>query len=200
MRTRYLGDTTRVLSFLLVSSTDKTTPITGISPTVTLSKNGGTFNSCTGTVSEVANGWYKLVPSVADVNTLGSLVLHATGTGADPTDVEFDMIAIDPFATSVAVEATSTRAAIGMNTANLDTQLETIANADANLNTTQTWDGITTAKLYKALIAMLAGKVVVTDNGSTKTLSFKAQDGSSEAFSITAAEFDGARDSTGTIS
>ncbi len=72
--------------------------------------------------------------------------------------------------------------------------------SDANLNTTQSWDGITTAKLYKALIAMLAGKVVVTDNGSTKTLSFKAQDGSSEAFSITAAEFDGARDSTGTIS
>lgn len=99
MRTRFLADTTRVLPFLLVSSTDKTTAITGITPTVTLSKNGATFTSATGTIAEIGNGWYKLTPSAADVGTLGSLVLHATGTGADPADVEFEVIAINQFGT-----------------------------------------------------------------------------------------------------
>lgn len=65
---------------------------------------------------------------------------------------------------------------------------------------TQTWDGVSTTKLYRALVAMLTGKVTVTDNGSTRTLSFKQQDGTTESFTVTVAEADGARSSTGSIS
>lgn len=92
-----LSDTSKALVFLMVLSSDKSTGATGLSPTVTLSKNGGSFNACTGTVTEIANGWYKLVPSAADVGTLGPLALHATGTAAEPKDKEYQVVAFDPY-------------------------------------------------------------------------------------------------------
>jgi hypothetical protein len=69
--------TDKVIPFLMVSSTDHINGETGLSPTVTLSKNGGAFAAPAGTVAEVGNGWYKLTPAAADTNTLGSLILHA---------------------------------------------------------------------------------------------------------------------------
>lgn len=90
-----LSDTTHIIPFLMISSTDHVAAVTGITPTVTLSKNGGAPGAATGTVAEVGNGNYKLTPSAADVGTLGSLVLHATGTGADPTDVSCQVIAVN---------------------------------------------------------------------------------------------------------
>lgn len=63
-----------------------------------------------------------------------------------------------------------------------------------------TIDGIGIANLYTALVAMLCGKCTVTDNGTTRTLSFKKQDGSSESFTVTVEESGGARANTGSIS
>jgi hypothetical protein len=92
------GDTTRLIVFLMVDSTDHVTPKTGLSPTVTRSKNGGSFGAVTGAVAEVGgaglgNGWYKLTPAAGDVDTLGVLVLHATAAGADPADVMVEVVA-----------------------------------------------------------------------------------------------------------
>lgn len=67
------------------------------------------------------------------------------------------------------------------------------------VQTVTTVDGVAVSSLLRAMIAMLAGKVTVTDNGTTRTLSFKQQDGSTEAFAVTVAEADGARSATGTI-
>ena len=84
--------TTPTLLFLLVASTDHITPLTGLgsTPVVTLSKNGGTFTAATNAVSEVGNGWYKIILTAAETYSAGvtgwDLALHATGTGADPTD------------------------------------------------------------------------------------------------------------------
>ncbi len=84
--------TTPTLLFLLVASTDHFTPLTGLgsAPVVTLSKNGGAFAAATNTVSEVGNGWYKIILTAAETYSAGvtgwDLALHATGTGADPTD------------------------------------------------------------------------------------------------------------------
>jgi hypothetical protein len=75
------------LLFLLVDETDHLTGETGKSPTVTISKNGGSFASPAGTVSEVGNGWYKVAGNATDANTLGPLTLHATASGCDPQDV-----------------------------------------------------------------------------------------------------------------
>lgn len=84
--------TAYAIPFLLVSSTDHISPATGVTPTVTLSKNGGTFASPSGTVSEIGSGWYKIAGNATDSNTLGSLTLHATGTGADPSDTMFEVV------------------------------------------------------------------------------------------------------------
>lgn len=83
------------LLFYMVQSSDHITALTGATPTVTLSKNGGSFASPSGTVSEIANGWYKVAANSTDSNTLGPLALHATATSGDPTDMFFEVVADD---------------------------------------------------------------------------------------------------------
>lgn len=97
MRERQLNSTTHPLTFLLVSSTDHVSPVTGATATVTLSKDGAAFAAPAGAVTEIANGWYALAGNATDRNTLGSLILHATATGADPLDVQYDIVAYDPY-------------------------------------------------------------------------------------------------------
>lgn len=75
---------TRML--LMIDSTDHISAKTGLTVTVTLSKAGAAFGAAGGTVTEVANGWYKIVLTTTDTNTLGDLVFHCTSTGADATD------------------------------------------------------------------------------------------------------------------
>lgn len=99
----------------MVDSTDHVTPKTGLSPTVTLSKAGGSFASPSGAVTEIANGWYKVAGNATDTNTLGALILHATGTGADPTDIYFDVIAIDPQIASIPPVAFNRVGGLGSN-------------------------------------------------------------------------------------
>lgn len=80
----------------MVANSDHITPVTGLTPTVTLCKNGAAFGAAAGAVTEVANGWYCVAGNATDTNTLGPLVLHATGTAADATDMYFDVVAFDP--------------------------------------------------------------------------------------------------------
>ena len=82
----------------MVSSSDHITGAAGLSPlpTVTLSKNGAAFSSGGGTVTAVGNGVYSYAPTVGDTDTLGSLMLHATASTADPVDLEFEVVAFDP--------------------------------------------------------------------------------------------------------
>jgi hypothetical protein len=93
------------LMFLMVDSTTHVTGKTGLSPTVTISKNGGTFATPSGAVTEIANGWYKVAGNATDSNTVGPLILHATGTGADPTDMTF-LVVVDDL-TTVALRPTT---------------------------------------------------------------------------------------------
>lgn len=72
--------------FLMVQSADHITGLTGASPTVTLSKAGGSFASAGGTVTEVSSGWYKIALTTTDTNTLGDLAFHVTAGSGDPTD------------------------------------------------------------------------------------------------------------------
>jgi len=94
---RKQSSTTYPLFFLMVDSTDHVTGKTGLSPTVTISKNGGSFASPSGAVSEVGNGLYKIAGNATDSNTVGELWIHATGTGADPTDTAYTVVPYDPF-------------------------------------------------------------------------------------------------------
>src|SRR5258708_4607616 len=89
--------TDKVIPFLLVSDTGHILGVTGLTPTVTISKNGGAFAAPAGTVAEIGVGWYKLTPDAADTNTLGILILHAESAGADPSDPQSLVVANDPY-------------------------------------------------------------------------------------------------------
>lgn len=91
------GTTSRKIVFLMIDSTDHLSAKTGLTVTVTLSKNGGAFASPTGTVAEIgSSGWYALTPSATDTNTVGALIIRATASGADPTDVIYNVVAFNP--------------------------------------------------------------------------------------------------------
>lgn len=90
------SSTARPLMFLMIGSTDHIIGKTGVSPTVTISKNGAAFASPAGAVSELSNGWYKVAGNDTDSNTLGVLILNASGTGADSCDDRFEVVAFDP--------------------------------------------------------------------------------------------------------
>src|SRR4051812_3204894 len=78
--------TARNRMFLMVDSADHLTGKTGLTPTLTLSKNAAAFAAAGGAVTEVGSGWYSVALNTTDTNTLGDLAYHATAAGADPTD------------------------------------------------------------------------------------------------------------------
>lgn len=90
------NDTTKPIVFLMVDSSNHITGKTGLTPSVSISKNGSAFTTPSGTVSELGYGWYKLSPASSDVDTLGPLILHAEAEGADPVDVKYQVVAFDP--------------------------------------------------------------------------------------------------------
>lgn len=101
MNGRLLSSTTYPILFKMVDSTDHITPKTGLSPTVVISKNGGSFASASGAVSQVGNGVYALAGNATDRNTLGELVIYATAAGADPVTEIYSITDFDPFAKTV---------------------------------------------------------------------------------------------------
>jgi hypothetical protein len=109
------GQTAQPLVFLLVSSTDHISGLTGATPAVTLSKNGGAFASPAGSVTEIGNGWYKVAGNAADSGTLGPLLLHATATGADPVDDRYEVVAYDPQTVSQGLVLAKTTNITGFN-------------------------------------------------------------------------------------
>ena len=72
-------------------STDHITGKTGLTFTITASKDGAAFASITPTVTELANGWYKFALTTSHTDTVGALAIHATATGADPVDMKFQV-------------------------------------------------------------------------------------------------------------
>jgi hypothetical protein len=91
------GSSGAPLLFLMVQSSDHITALTGASPTVTISKNGGSFASPSGAVTEIANGWYKVAGNATDSNTNGPIALHATAASGDPSDtIAAYVVAFDP--------------------------------------------------------------------------------------------------------
>lgn len=82
-------------AFLMVDSSDHITGKSSVTVTVTLSKNGGSFASASGSVSELANGWYYISLDSTDTNTQGELAYHCTASGADPTDFSDQVVAVN---------------------------------------------------------------------------------------------------------
>jgi hypothetical protein len=85
---RYLKQSTaRNLMVFLTSTSDHIAGATGLTLTITSSKDGSAFASISPTVTERGSGWYSLALTTAHTDTVGDLALHITAIGADPTDV-----------------------------------------------------------------------------------------------------------------
>lgn len=97
MNVRQLNSNNYHYVFLLVESGDHITAAGGLSPVVTISKNGGPLFSPNGVVTEIGNGLYCLSANATDRNTLGELIIHATADGADPHDGKILIVAYNPF-------------------------------------------------------------------------------------------------------
>jgi len=97
MKIRQVNTTTYPIVFLLVDSTDHVTGKTGRTPTVVLSKNGGSLAAAAGVVTEIGNGWYALAGNTTDRNTLGELILSVSATAADPYDEKYLIVPWNPF-------------------------------------------------------------------------------------------------------
>ena len=67
-------------------SADHISPATGATLTVTLSKNGAAFAAAGASVTERTSGWYQIALTTTDADTLGDLVVRATGSGCDDAE------------------------------------------------------------------------------------------------------------------
>jgi hypothetical protein len=87
--------------------------VTGLTVTATLSKNGGTFNSVSPTITDRGNGYYSIAPIAAHRDTIGenAWLFTATGQPSLPrveqvTAANFDAVAFGA-ATLTAIETST---------------------------------------------------------------------------------------------
>lgn len=89
----------RTRTAYLVDVTDGFTPEPTLDLTtagdIQISKNGGAFANWAGTVTEVADGVYKLVYAAADLDTLGSLTTKIEDAAARVVMLEDQVVAFD---------------------------------------------------------------------------------------------------------
>jgi hypothetical protein len=96
------SSTGTALIFELVSSSDGATPITGAASTVTvkISKNAASGITPSGAISEIDStnlpGLYAVAGNATDTNTLGSLIVYATLSGALNARSFYEVVAFDP--------------------------------------------------------------------------------------------------------
>lgn len=104
--------TARDKMIFMTDSADHVTGKTGLTLTLTLSKNGGAFTSISPTVTERGNGWYSLALTSSHTDTLGDFVVRATATGADAADIPWEVVAGLPGETVTLAAVTHTGAVI----------------------------------------------------------------------------------------
>jgi len=127
----------------MYDSSDHVTGKTGLSPTVLISKDGATFASPSGLVTEIGNGFYQVAGNSTDSNTLGVLLLTATASGADQGTMAYQVVAFDPDTIAVGalmpttagrtLDVTSTGAA-GIDWGNVENQGATVDLTDTEIH------------------------------------------------------------------
>jgi hypothetical protein len=77
----------------LVQSGDHITPATGLTPTVTISQDGGAFASLNGgsSIAEVGSGWYRLNLDATDMDA-ASIFINIADGAADPLPIALSTV------------------------------------------------------------------------------------------------------------
>lgn len=71
------------LAFFLSDEDDNESPETSVTPTVSVSKNGAAFAATTSSAVEIGDGWYYVDLATTETNTVGPLILKASGSGTN---------------------------------------------------------------------------------------------------------------------
>ena len=77
------------IPFILLSTSDSS-PITGATPGVTISKDGAAFTAATNTPAEIGNGYYYVDLTSEETTATNNVIVRATATGAQPTAVVWE--------------------------------------------------------------------------------------------------------------
>lgn len=207
------------IMLFVADSADHVTGKTGLTLTVTASKNGAAFGSISPTVTERGNGWYNVALTSAETDTLGDLVVRATGSGADPSE---RLVAV------VANVEADTYSRIGAPAgASISADIQTRSDFDASVDTVtvgtnndKTGYGLTSGERDSIATALLdlangvesgetlrqmlrmfraihAGIAVDDGNG---TVVFKRKDGTTTALTVVYADGDRTSATVGTLS
>ena len=170
---RKQSSTSYPILFFMADSSDHVTGKTGLSPTVTLSKNGGAFGAAAGAVSEVANGWYALAGNATDRDTLGELALHAAAAGADPADRYCEIVSYDPYSQAFDYFTQAIATLLSSNLPNLDSPISDVPS--------DVWDEVLTAATHNVptsagrRLRQLAGSIILDGavvSSTTNTITF----------------------------
>ncbi len=87
--------TARNIVVFMTDATDHVTGLSGLTLTITASKDGGAFSGISPTVTDLGSGWYNLALTTSHTSAIGDFALHITSTGADPTDLVMQIVAYD---------------------------------------------------------------------------------------------------------
>ena len=118
------------IPFILLSTTDSS-PLTGASPTVTISKDGAAFTAATNTPAEIGNGYYYVDLTSAETTVTNNVIIRATATGAQPTAVVWEPEQAMPTVPTAADNATAVWGAASKIVTIDSTQAATLATAAA---------------------------------------------------------------------
>jgi hypothetical protein len=86
------GESTTWPFFVQDSSGDAVTGLTDGSFTKRISKAGGAWADLSATIAETENGWYTVAFSSSDTNTRGAMAVRLTASGAQQTNLLFQVV------------------------------------------------------------------------------------------------------------
>lgn len=92
MREIKQGTAANVMVFM-ADEIDHSTGVTGLTLSVEISKDGGTFGGISPTVTERTYGWYNVALVAGDTDILGDLVVMAAAATADPAERTSNVVA-----------------------------------------------------------------------------------------------------------
>lgn len=193
--------TARNLLIYMIDSVDHISGKTGLTLTITASKDGAAFATITPTVTERGNGWYSLALTTAHTDTVGELAFHITATGADPGVYKYNVEAntvgdVKTLSDAIKAKTDNLPAGIKKNTALSNFEILLVSSSDhitpvtgATVTATRSIDGGAFAACSNSVTEVSGGvykiDLAASDlNGDVITLKFAATGADSRIITI----------------